>query len=91
MMKRLVTGIGAFAVALGLVTSPALAFRCPMLIKQANDAMAKMKAEDGKVKQAKELVAQAQRLHDSGQHGESVTKANEALGLLGVKAIGYSY
>jgi hypothetical protein len=90
-MKRLMTGIGVFGIALGLFTSPALAFRCPLLIKQATDAMAKTKAEDGKVKQAKELVAEARRLHDAGQHGESVKKANEALGLLGVKGSGYSY
>ncbi len=86
MMKRLATGIGIFGVALGLITSPAAAFRCPLLIKQANEAMAKAKASDGKLTQAKDLVAHAQRLHDAGQHADSVKKANEALELLGAKA-----
>jgi hypothetical protein len=98
MMKLLITGIGVCVIALGLITSPALAFQCPGLIKQADEAMAKMKADDAKIKQAKDLVAEAQRLHNAGQHAESVSKANEALVLLGVKAgskpparKGYSY
>lgn len=71
-MKRLMTGICVFGIALGLIASPALAFQCPGLIAQAN----------AKLKQVQDLVAEAQRLHNAGQHGESVRKANEALGLL---------
>ncbi len=89
MQKRLMTEIAAFTMVLGLITSPALAFQCPTLIKQANDALAK----------AKKLVDEAQKLHETGQHAESVKKANEALLLLGVKKAqaespprkGYSY
>lgn len=98
MLKRVTRWIVVFGVTLGLTTNSALAFQCPSLIKQANEAMAKMKADDPKLKQAKDLVAEAQRLHDSGQHAESVKKANEALALLGARAEpkpparrGYSY
>lgn len=94
MMKRLMTGMGIFGIALALIASPALAFRCPTLIKQADDAMAAMRADDTKLKEAKKLTAEAQRLHDGGRHAESVKKAEEALALLGVKAParrGYSY
>lgn len=87
-----------FGVALGLLASPALAFQCPLLITQANEALAKIKADDARVKPARELIVEAQRLHNAGQHAESVRKANEALGLLGVKGEstpparrGYSY
>lgn len=98
MAKRLMTGIGIFGVVLGLIASPAAAFQCPSLIKQADEAIAKMKADDARVKQARALVAEAQRLHTVGQHADSVKKANEALVLLGVKTEpkpparrGYSY
>lgn len=98
MMKRLMIQIVVFGMALALITSPALAFQCPLLIKQANDAIAKMKTDDAKLKQAKGLVAEAQTLHNTGQHAESTRKANEALTLLGVKGEskppakkGYSY
>lgn len=83
MMKRLMTGSSVLGIILALITSPALGFQCPGLIKQANDAMARMKAGDTKLKQAQDLVADAQRLHNAGQHAESVKKAKEALALLG--------
>ncbi len=37
------------------------------------------------IKQGKDKLAEAQKLHDSGKHGDSVKTANEALALLGVK------
>lgn len=94
MRKPLRTSIGVVGIGVGVIASPALAFQCPALINQANEAMAKAKASDGKLTQAKDLVAHAQRLHDAGQHAESIKKANEALALLGVTAParrGYSY
>ena len=64
------------------VGAPAYAFKCPSLIRQANEQMAKMDANGDKVKHAKELVEEADRLHKAGQHAESVKKAEEALALL---------
>lgn len=85
MVKRLLAPLGVMGLALGLIASPAGAFQCPMLINQANQAIAKLSSGDAKAMRAQELVAEAQRLHDAGQHGDSEKKANEALGLLGLK------
>ncbi len=61
-----------------------MASQCPLLIKQLSEAVGKMKADDAKVKQGKELIAEAQKLHDTGKHAESVAKADEAAKVLGV-------
>ena len=61
------------------VGGPAFANQCPTLIKQANDQMAGMDQNSEKVKKAKALVADADRLHKAGTHSASVTKVQEAL------------
>ena len=61
---------------------PAFANQCPTLIKQANDQIASMDQNSEKVKKAKELLADADRLHKAGTHAESVAKAQEALATL---------
>jgi hypothetical protein len=75
----------ALASALAMAAQPALASNCPVVIKQGRDAAAKMNASDPKVKQAVAKLDEAQKLHDSGKHSDSLTSANEALDLLGVK------
>lgn len=78
----------AFIAALAAVTflaGPAMANQCPLLIKQLNDAVAKMNPNDSKVKKGKELIAEAQKLHDTGKHADSVEKAGDAAKVLGVK------
>ncbi len=79
-MKALVIAM----VFLALLAGPAMANQCPLLIKQLNDAVAKMKADDPKVKQGKELIAEAQKLHEGGTHADSIAKADEAAKVLGV-------
>ena len=82
-MKKL---IAVTAMVTGLAfTGVAMASTCPLLIKQGKDAAAKMKADDPKVKEANAKLAEAQKLHDTGKHADSVKTANEALALLGVK------
>ena len=82
-MKKL---IAVTAMVAGLAfTGVAMASTCPLLIKQGKEAAAKMKADDPKVKEANTKLAEAQKLHDSGKHADSVKTANEALALLGVK------
>lgn len=71
--------------ALSVMTAPALAFQCPILIKQLNDQVAKLDANSPKVKQAKVLIEEAQKLHSSGNHASSVAKADEAAKVLGVE------
>ena len=81
MMKILVIA----AAVLTLLAGPAIASQCPLLIKQLNDAVGKMKADDAMVAKAKPLIAEAQKLHDGGKHADAVKKAEEAAKTLGVK------
>ena len=74
--------VASVAVLLLAVAVPAFASQCPTLIKQANDQIATMDQNSEKVKKAKELVAEADRLHKAGTHAESVAKAQEALAAL---------
>ncbi|TMQ18785.1 MAG: hypothetical protein E6K82_19825 [Candidatus Rokuibacteriota bacterium] len=83
-MKKAIVAM-AVAVSLAFTGGVAMANSCPKLIKEGRDAAAKMNADDPKVKGAVAKLDQAQTLHDSGKHQESMTKANEALADLGVK------
>lgn len=83
-MRKLLTVI-AVAVSLAFTTGVALASSCPKVIKEGRDAAAKMKADDPKVKAAVAKLDEAQKLHDTGKHADSLAKANEALADLGVK------
>jgi hypothetical protein len=67
------------ALALGLVAvlaGPAVAFQCPLLIKQIEDATAGK--TDANSTKARELAAEAKKLHESGKHAESIAKADDA-------------
>lgn len=80
-MKQL--AIVALVVALVMaVGAPAYAFKCPRLIRQANEQMAKMDQSSDKVKKAKALVEEADKLHKAGNHADSVKRAEEALSVL---------
>jgi hypothetical protein len=83
-MRKLIA-VTAVAVGLAMTSGVAFASSCPVLIKQGKEASAKMKADDPKVKQANEKLAQAQKLHDEGKHAESMKIVNEAHALLGIK------
>ena len=83
-MKKMFTAV-AIAVSLALTSGVALASSCPKVIKQGREAAAKMKADDPKVKGAVAKLDEAQKMHDSGKHAESLAKANEALADLGAK------
>ena len=83
-MKRLLSVVG-LASLLMFSVQPVWANSCPRLIKEAKGLLAEAKlakADEGKVKA---LLDEAQKLHDSGSHGDSVKKAKEALALLGKK------
>jgi hypothetical protein len=71
-MKTLLIAIAMVTVAV----TPALAFQCPLLIKQVQDATAGK--SDAASTKANELAAEAKKLHDAGKHAESVAKAEEA-------------
>jgi len=80
-MKKTVF-VALVAVLVLAVGVPAFANQCPTLIKQANDQIAGMDQNSEKVKKAKDLLAEADRLHKGGTHAESVAKAQEALATL---------
>ncbi len=80
-MKKLAL-VGLVAALVLAVGAPAYAFKCPSLIRQANEQMAKMDPNSDKVKKAKELVDEADKLHKAGNHADSVKKAEEALATL---------
>ncbi len=84
-MKRFVLGIGSLGLALGPLVSPAWAFECPSLIQEANEAMAKIKGDEPRLAKAKALVAEAERLHNTGEHDVATEKANAALALLSAR------
>jgi len=71
-MKALAMALAVVALAAG----PALAFQCPLLIKQIQDATAG-KTDDAS-KKAVALANEAKALHYQGKHAESVAKAEEA-------------
>ena len=83
-MKKLVTVCAAVAI-VALAGSPALAFKCPTMIKEGKEAAAKMKADDPKVKSATAKLDEAQKLHGEGKHADSVKAAEEAHAMLGIK------
>jgi hypothetical protein len=77
--------VAATVLGLALSSGVVLAFQCPTLIKQGRDAVAKLRADDSKAKDATARLDEAQKLHEAGKHADSVKTANEALTLLGVK------
>ena len=81
-MRKLVSGV-ALGVAIAFGAGVASAGQCPLLIKQLNDGIAKV-SDSKKAADAKKLVAEAQALHDSGKHAESVAKCEEAAKVAGI-------
>jgi len=82
MNKKTAVVVALVTILVVAVGGPAFANQCPTLIKQANDKIATMDQNSDTVKKAKELVAEADRLHKAGTHSESVAKAQEALATL---------
>ena len=56
--------------------------QCPTLIKEGRDTLSKIRLPKVEEDRIKNLLDEAQKLHDNGDHAESVKKANEALGIL---------
>ena len=71
------------------VVTPALAFNCPVVIKQAEDAVKKAEAgkttpeTKGLIEEAKKSLAEAKGHHENAKvkkdHGDAVRKAKVAL------------
>jgi predicted PurR-regulated permease PerM len=67
-----------------LLTTPAAAFQCPLLIKQLSDQVATLPADDPTVKRVKPLIEEARKLHAEGSHAKSIATAEEAAKVLGI-------
>jgi hypothetical protein len=88
-MGRLGVLLLSVPLGVGLAGAPAAAFTCPVVIKQAEDAI--RKAEGGKVNpetrplidEAKKLLAEARAHHENAKtkkdHGDAVRKAKTAI------------
>jgi hypothetical protein len=76
--------IWAFILAASLMLAgvSAWANSCPTLIKEGREKLASSKLTKADQGKARALLDDAQKLHDSGSHADSVKKANEALALL---------
>jgi hypothetical protein len=83
-MRKLMA-VTAVTVALAFTAGGAFASSCPKVIKEGREAAAKMDASDPKVKASVAKLDEAQKLHDSGKHADSLKLANEAAAELGVK------
>jgi len=71
-MKTLVMAIAMLVLSAG----PALAYQCPLLIKQVMDATAGK--TDPASRKAVALANEAKALHEAGKHDDSIKKAQEA-------------
>lgn len=69
----------------GVMAGPALAFQCPTLIKQINDATANRL--DNGANEAKTLIREAEQLHKDGKHAESIAKAEQAAKVAGINLV----
>ena len=79
-MRRLMLTLAAVATL--ALAGPALAFQCPKLIAEINNATGNRFDNAGY--EAKVKAAEAQRLHAEGKHAESEKLAKEALAQLGI-------
>jgi len=83
-MNKLATLVLAGALSVTFV-SPLWARGCPTVIKEGRDLLAKAKLSKADADKIKALIDESEKLHDGGDHGESIKKAKEALSLLGKK------
>ncbi|MBI1847100.1 MAG: hypothetical protein HY294_05105 [Candidatus Rokubacteria bacterium] len=77
--------LAVLALTLAFSASVAFASGCPVQIKKGREAAAKMDQMDAKVKAALAKLDEAQKLHDSGKHADSLKTAIEANQSIGVK------
>jgi hypothetical protein len=85
-MRRFTLMFAMVAVGTVLAAGPALAFQCPKLVAQINDATGNRL--DGAGYDAKQKGAEAAKLHAAGKHAESVKMAQDGLKLIGMAAPG---
>ena len=89
-MKKLVVGAVAGMLIIGLHIPAALAFHCPALVKECEALVAKVEnrpsADKAQAAAAKQGCAEAMKLHEAGNHTDSIIKAGEAIAQAGKAA-----
>ena len=81
-MGRFLTTIVFGAVAALVAVTPALAFQCPKLVAQINNAAGNRLDTAGY--EARQKAVEAQKLHGEGKHAEAEKAAKEGLAKLGM-------
>ena len=80
-MKRLI--LITLTLVLGLNVPFVLAYHCPRLVDECRALVAKLEKREGVdtvgLAEAKEGCEEASRLHEAGQHKESVIQAGDAI------------
>lgn len=82
-MKKLMAVV-AMAVAVAFGAGLAEANQCPLLIKQLKEGVAKV-SDSKKKAEVEKMIAEAQKLHETGKHADAVKKAEEAAKVAGIK------
>ncbi len=89
-MRRLAVIALAGALMLGLSAASALAYHCPLLVKECNALASKMEKKPNTDKKqvagAKQGCADALQLHNTGKHANAVIKAGKAMAMAGKSA-----
>lgn len=83
-MNRFCIVLLAGGVVLGLA-NPALAFRCPSEIAAIDEALQTAELSDEERQQVTELRDEGERLHNEGDHEESLDTLAEAKEILGIE------
>jgi len=71
--------------ALAFASSLALAFTCPKLMKQVDDALPSAKLSAAQMQEVTKLRADGEAQHKAGKHSESEASLNKAKSILGIK------
>ena len=74
----------AVAAGLALVSTGALAHRCPAEMKAIDAALTKAKLSDKDAAEVKKLRADGEKLHKEGKHDESMAALGKAKKMLGI-------
>ncbi len=82
-MHRLILMSAVLGLTTVLLAGPALAFQCPKLITEINNATGNR--IDAAGNSAKDKAAQAGQLHAQGKHAEAEKAAKEGLAMIGIQ------
>jgi hypothetical protein len=75
----------AAGLALGLAATPAFAFHCPAVMAEIDEAAPEAELSDEDRALLEELRAEGERLHNEGQHQESLDTLAQAQEMLGLE------